>query len=122
MDTFSFKTLNEAKKYLETLGFKEYPRNTFSPAGVTAFFQKKFLNKNNSVKYFIDANIWDWSMNDKVPYNYSIEFYGQFYKAGTHEAVNMTFIAWSYEEIVEWLDSLFDNGLIEDYEYDFKEE
>ena len=109
-----FNTLNEAKDYLISHGFKEY-RNYFANKGVVASFQKRYDDELGK-KYFIDANIWDWTFTDKVPGNYSIEFNGRYYQNKTHSAVNFTFIDWELEQIENWLDSLFDNHLIEHYE------
>ena len=109
-----FNTLNEAKDYLISHGFKEYHDYLASP-GVAASFQKRYDDELGK-KYFINVDVWDWTYTDEVPVNYSIEFNGQYYQNKTHNAVNFTFIDWELEQIENWLDSLFDNHLIEHYE------
>ncbi len=109
-----FNTLNEAKDYLISHGFKEYHDYLASP-GVAASFQKRYDDELGK-KYFINVDVWDWTYTNKIPENYVIEFNGQYYQKGTHSAVNFTFINWKLEQIENWLDSLFDNHLIEHYE------
>ena len=51
-----------------------------------------------------------------APENYSVEFEGQYYKKGNHNAMNITFIDWKLEEVEEWLDKMFEAGMLEHYE------
>ena len=52
-----FNTLNEAKDYLISHGFKEY-HGYFANQGIIASFQKRYDDELGK-KYFIEANIWD---------------------------------------------------------------
>lgn len=113
---YKFKNLDEIRNYFTAFGFKEFaPPSLRSYDGVATMFQKKYYD-DKGVKYFIDIKIWDWTYTDRIPEDYHVEFEGQYYKKGNHNAVNMTFIDWKLEEVEEWIENLFNNGFLEHYE------
>ena len=113
---YKFKNMKDIRNYFTDRGFKEFnPPNLRSYDGVATMFQKKYIDEIG-VKYFIDIKIWDWTYTDRVPENYSVEFEGQYYKKGNHNAMNITFIDWKLEEVEEWLDKMFEAGMLEHYE------
>lgn len=112
----NFNTVEEADKYFADLGFKKY--NSYK-SDVVCEYQKKFCDDDNNVKYFVNASLWDFKeLKDKFGFNYSAEFDGQFYKKGDHDAFNITFIYWNYEKVVEFIENMFNVGLLENYDDD----
>lgn len=111
-----FNTLAEVKEFSLNNGFKEFtPPSLRSYIGVTTMFQKCYHDEKGK-KYFINIKVWDWTYTDKVDENFTIEFEGQYYQKGTHNAVNFTFIDWTLTEVETWLDGLFAAGFLEHYE------
>lgn len=110
----SFNNYNELKDYLLLNKFNEYtPRNN----AVYSSFQKKYHTKDYlHIKYFIDADIYDWTWTDKVKDNYTIEYSCQLYQKGTHDAFNIVFIAWNLEQVENHIEMLLANDIIEYYE------
>lgn len=109
----NFNTIEEADKYFADLGFKKY--SSLKP-DIVCEYSKRFYD-GNSVKYFVHTKLWDFSdIRDKFGFGYSAEYNGQFYKKGNHEAFNITFIGWNYKSVVEFIESMFTSGLLENYE------
>lgn len=112
----SFNTLKEVSDYLCPLGFKQYEPSPFDSEGICANFQKKILDKDGKIMYFLDAKIWDWSWTDRIKENFHIEYYVQLYKKGNHNALDIEFLDWTDEEVEKWVQKLFDNNMVENYE------
>lgn len=110
----SYETLEKAKEYLVLQGFHEYEPPDFARKNADAFFQKRYIDSIGK-RYFIDALIYDFS-RAYIPENFVISFEGQYYKAATHDAVNMEFINWDLEDVETWLDKLFALNVLEHYE------
>lgn len=111
-----FDELEKAKEYLLAVGFHEFQPPKFSRYdSVAACFQKKYID-NNGIRYFVDANVWDFTWAYQVPDRYVVEFSGQFYSKLEHEAVNMEFIGWELCKVEDFINSLFDAGLLDYYE------
>lgn len=104
-------TLEDAERALGEDGFIKF-HNMFASEGSVGSFQKKYRS-GDGVKYFINAELWYNHIGNAG--GYSVEYSGQFYKKGTHDAVNMTFIGWGLKDIEKWLDEMFDKGLLESY-------
>lgn len=102
--------------YFLNKGFTRFERTRFQSSGVAYNFQKKYLDEFGNKKYFIDIAKYDWTWTDKIDWDYSYEISGQFYKRGTHDAVNMEFISWELEDVEIFLDEMLSLGLIEPYE------
>lgn len=112
----SYNSLDDVRDYLIPLGFNEYEKPPFRYYNDIATCFQKCYKDDIGKKYFIDAEIWDWSWTDRIKEQFHISFRGQFYQKYTHEAVNFEFIDWKLEEIEKWLDAMFDLGLLEHYE------
>lgn len=106
-----FVSEREARKYFEKNGFYEY-QSAFAKDGVLANYQKKYRGEQG-VKYYIEAELWRMFRHDD--YHCVVEFSGQFYKKGTHDAVNMTFLGWRLKDVEAWADSMLEKGLLEPY-------
>lgn len=111
----SYDTLDEIRDWLIPLGFHEYAPTQIHHSGIITCFQKRY-DDDIGKKYFIDVNVWDWTMFPKIPEKYHPEITGQYYQAGTHDAVNFEFIDWDLEAVEQWLDKLFELGVLEHYE------
>lgn len=112
----SYDSIEEVREKFIALGFTEFdPPHFTTYDGVTTMFQKKYVDEHG-VRYFIDAKVWDWSWTNKVSENFHVEFEGQYYQAGTHDAVNFTFIDWELEAVEEWINKLFELEMLEHYE------
>lgn len=111
----NFDNLNDIKKYLSSIGFKEYKPTPFDNHYICSRFQKRYDDETGK-KYFIDAKIWDWSDTDKVPDNYRIEYECQLYQNGTHDAVNLTYIDWTIDQVEDFVNKMFENGMLDYYE------
>lgn len=112
----NFDTIEEADKYFTDLGFKKYDSYRLD---VVCEYQKRFCDDDNNVRYFVNARLWDFAFpKNGFDFNYSAEFDGQFYKKDDHNAFNITFIGWSYEKVVEFIENMFTVGLLENYEDD----
>ena len=111
----SYNTLDEVREYLAPLGFTEYPPNQFAHRDVVLNFQKR-IDDEIGKKYFIDVKVWDWTWTDKIPEQYHIAFETQLYQKDTHDAFNIEFIDWEYEQIVDYIEKMFDNGMLDYYE------
>lgn len=116
MNDIGFKDFKSVKKYLETIGFKEYPKPKLSDFdNAYSFFQKKYYD-NNGVKYFIDVQVFDWRWTNIVKDNFSVEYSSQLYQKGTHDAFNITFIGWNLQQVEDHINLLFKNDIVEYYE------
>lgn len=114
----SWNSVDEIKNYLLPLGFKEFEPPKFrSYEGITTMFQKRYDDEIGK-KYFIDAKIWDYTKYPQIPEKFHIEYEGQYYQKGTHDAVNFNFIDWTLDQVEEFIDNLFELGVIEHYERD----
>lgn len=116
MNDIGFKDFKSVKKYLETIGFTEYPKPKLSEFdSAYSFFQKKYYD-NNGVKYFIDVQVFDWRWTNRVKDNFSVEYSSQLYQKGTHDAFNITFIGWNLQQVEDHINLLFKNDIVEYYE------
>lgn len=111
--TITMKIPNEG--YLKEQGFHPYPPTPFDPDSVVRRYQKRY-DDDIGKKYFLDCRIWDWSWTDKVPEPLSYELLTQLYQKGTHEAIDMTFHDSDLALVEQFIDALFDAGLVEHYE------
>ena len=79
------------------------------------YYQKKYKD-GRGIKYFLEVKhytlIHPITKEDLSGYEVS----GQFYLKGSHEAVNMEFLDSSIEKAEEFVNTLFDNNLLEYYE------
>ena len=111
----NFKTIKDADEYFNDLGFNKY-NNQFCHTGVVANYQKCFKDEIGK-KYFIDVSLWDFTAYPQLNrYDYVAEYNGQYYQKGTHSAFNITTIKWEYEQMVEFIEKLFDKGVLDYYE------
>lgn len=108
-----FNNIEEVRKYCESNGFKEYNPTEFSKAQYC--FQKCYKDDIGK-KYFIDINVYDFSFTSRISQNFLLEFEGQYYQAGTHDALNITFLSWELDQCEKFIDDLFDKGVLEHYE------
>lgn len=111
----NYNTLEEIENILVPRGFHKYNPTPYDNESVCCNFQKRYDDEIGK-KYFIDVKIWDWTRFDRIPEKYSMEFNGQYYQKGTHNAVNFTFIDWTLDEVEKWIEDLFQVGFIEHYE------
>jgi len=95
----------------------KYKPTPFDSDGVETRFQKCFVDELGK-KYFIDIVKWQpMELNNGNRYGATYEYETQFYKKGTHDAVNIEFIcSWSIEDVEDYLEKLFETGLFEHYE------
>ena len=95
-------------------GFTEYKPTIFDRSA-DKFYQKRYRDGKNT-KYFIDVThytiIHPTTKEDIGGYEVS----GQYYLKGSHDAINMTFISSTVTEVEEFIDKLFEMGLLENYE------
>lgn len=111
----SFDSLEEIREWLVPKGFYEYKPTPFHKDTVKTCFQKRY-DDDKGKKYFIDVDIWDYSWSDRIPENYIPEIRCQLYQTGTHDAFNITFISWEIGQAEEFVENMFQSGVIEHYE------
>lgn len=112
----SWNTLDDVRDYLIPKGFHEYTPPDFRRyEGLATIFQKRYEDDIGK-KYFIDAKIWDWTWTDKIPERFHIEYECQLYQKGTHDAFNVEFIDWTLEQVVDYIEKMFENGMLDYYE------
>lgn len=105
-------------EYLIEQGFHKFDRTQFQPSSVIYNFQKCYRDEEGNKKFFIDCAKWDWTWTgQRVSDTYSYSFSGQYYQKGTHDAFNIEFIGWDLVQVETFLNSMFNAGLIENYEY-----
>lgn len=112
----SYNTIEEIRNYLIPLGFHEYKPTQFDKNYVVTCFQKRYDNEVGK-KYFIDAKVIDFTFTDKVPMKFHLSYSCQLYQKDTHEAFNIEFIDWGIKEIEEFINKMFDNNMLDYYEY-----
>ena len=101
-------------------GFKRYNVCNTSIDCRKYLFQKRYMNDNGDTLYFIDIYKWDWTgfPPNRILDPYTYEITTQLYRKGDHEAINIGFGAnMTIEDTETFIDSLFDAGLVEPYEY-----
>lgn len=110
-----FESIEQADKHFYDLGFHKYT-NHFAPRGVVAHYQK-CITDDIGKKYFVDARLWDFTdCADKYGFNYTDEYGGQYYMKDDHKAFNVTYLDWGYEDVIEFIEILFNKGLLDYYE------
>ena len=82
-------------------------------------FQKRYLDDKDNTLYFLDIYKYDWKHISHIPiadiYNYEITT--QLYRKGSHDAINISFGSdTTIDDAEEFINKLFDIGLIEPYE------
>ena len=106
------------EKELLDRGFVEYKKSPIHSECIDHVYQKCYRGPNGEKRYFIDVNHW----NFHHPYTHedwsSYEITTQLYLKGTHNAVNLTFISGDLDEAENLIEKLFENELVEDYEYE----
>jgi len=78
------------------------------------------MNERGDTLYFLDVYKWDWTIypGNEVPKAYNYNITTQLYTKGDHHAVNIEFGAFmTIEDAEKFIDSLFNVGLIEPYEF-----
>lgn len=111
----SFDKLEDIRDWLIPLGFHEYKPTNLHHEGIITCFQKRY-DDDFGKKYFIDIDVWDWRCYPQIPERYHPSIKGQYYQAETHNAVNFEFIDWELEAVEQWIDKMFELGLLEHYE------
>ena len=100
-------------------GFKRYNVCNTSVDCRKYLFQKRYMNDNGDTLYFIDIYKWDWTgfPPDRILDPYTYEITTQLYTVGGHDAVNIEFgVEMTIEGAEEFIDKLFDIGMVEPYE------
>ena len=106
-----YNSIIDIKKIYIPMGFRYY-KNPFASESVVASFWKKYED-SKGIKYYIKMNVFDCSNANSSAKEYQIEFCGQYYQKGTHNAMDITFIDWEFEQVENWLNEMFEKGLIE---------
>ena len=110
-----FKSIEEATEYYESLGFKKYINN-YNKVGIVANYQKCIKDKIGK-KYFIDIDLWDFrELEHKFGYSYMGEYSCQLYSINNHNAFDLTYIDWEYEQVVDFIEQMFSNNMLDYYE------
>jgi hypothetical protein len=113
--------MNDMVNYFETNGYKQCKSNK---ENVVNIFQKKFLNDNDEIKYFITieefgfkASIYD-SMPKEAKENYRFQYNIQFNtkNAGTMN-IEMFSSGWDLEKVEAHVETIFNTGLFHTYDY-----
>jgi len=99
------------------LGFTKYDRLDIQNDSVKYFFQKKFKD-DKGTKFYLECEVWDLSWINPELYNIVYEFKTQVYQKGTHQPINVEFFSTDYEEVVKFIDDMFDTNLLDYYEED----
>ena len=105
----------ENEQMLLDAGFAKYDVPSYEPSSVDACYQKRYKDGKNT-KYFLDVKHWDIKHPDTNADLGGYEINGQFYLKGTHNAINMTFLTPDLDEAENFINSLFDKGLLENYD------
>lgn len=111
----SFNSIDEIRDWLIPLGFHEYKPTDIHHESIVTCFQKRY-DDDFGKKYFLDINVWDYTLFPAIPERYHPSITGQFYQAETHDAVNFDFIDWDIDAAEKWIDKMFEVGLLEHYE------
>lgn len=105
------------KRLLEK-GYKKFDPPVTCNESVRALYQKRFDDSDGKC-YFIDVFKWDFSgfsTNrdvDTIGFEYDV----QFYQAGKHCALTMTFHSdWSIDDVESYCCKLFGTGWFDHYE------
>lgn len=100
-------------------GFKRYNISRVSNDCKRYLFQKRYMNDNGDTLYFLDIYKWDWTRfpADRIPEPYTYEITTQLYTVKDHSAISIEFgVEMTIEGAEEFIDKLFDIGMVEPYE------
>lgn len=107
---------NLSKDYLLDLGFLEYKPTRIDSPSVDACYQKLYRDELGNKKYYLNVKhynlIHPTTHEDLSGYEISTQVYNK----GNHNAINMNFLDDNIAEAENFIDALFKNNLIENYE------
>lgn len=109
--------MENIEKVLQEKGYIQYSydHNRYSKDHSDKFYQKRFRDGKNT-KYFINAYHYVLSHPFTKEDLSGWEYEGQYYITGTHTAVNMKFLTEDIDEVENFIDKLYKDGYIEDYD------
>ena len=97
-------------------GFTEYSKSPFDSPSCDALYQKLYRGKDGEKRYFL--NIKHYSMTHPTTKEdlsgYEIDT--QLYLKGSHNAVNIKFLDDNLDEAEKFIETLFSNNIVENYE------
>ena len=95
-------------------GFAEYQPSEFDSCNKC--YQKRYRDKEGHTAFFLDVKHYELVHPTTKEDMSGDEVSGQFYLKGNHNAVNMSFLDSTVDEVEQFITSLFEAGLLENYE------